>query len=97
MIRFFSFVFSDKYSHSAFSKQFAIAGNNGKHVLACSTAGGILYKMSDIETDTMEKVVELKGHKTHLTCTDWSASNDCGPCVTAGFDGQIRVSTMLNQ
>lgn len=32
-----------------------------------------------------------------LTFADWSASNDCGPCVTAGFDGQIRISTLLSQ
>ena len=91
------FIFLGKYSHSAFSKRFAIAGNDGKHVLVGSTNGGILYKMSNSERDTMKNVLELKGHKTHLTCTDWSASNDCGPCVTAGFDGQIRVSTMLSQ
>jgi len=53
--------------------------------------------MSTIKNDIMENVLELKGHKMHLTCTDWSASNDCGPCVTAGFDGKIRLSTMLNQ
>ena len=92
-----NYFISGKYSHSAFSKQFAIAGNDGKHVLVCSTNGGILYKMSNTENGSMENVLELKGHKTHITCTDWSASNDCGPCVTAGYDGRIRVSTMLSQ
>ena len=53
--------------------------------------------MSNTANGQMENVLELKGHKTHLTCTDWSASNDCGPCVTAGFDGRIRVSTLLSQ
>ena len=53
--------------------------------------------MSTIKNDIMENVLELKGHKMHLTCTDWSESNDCGTCVTAGLDGNIRLSTMLNQ
>ena len=53
--------------------------------------------MLHTERNTMRNVLELKGHKAPLTCTDWSASNDCGPCVTAGFDGKIRVSTMLGQ
>ena len=91
-------LFSDLYAHTACSKQFAIAGNDGKHVLTCSTNGGILYRMSTTgNADKIEKDLELKGHKRHVTCTDWSASNDCGPCVTAGFDGQIRVSTLLSQ
>ena len=74
-----------------------MAGNDDKHVMVCSTNGGVLYKILNTEPDRLEKVLELKGHKSHLTCTDWSASNDCGPCVTAGFDGQIRLSTMLSQ
>ena len=90
-------IFTGNYTNNAFSKKFAIAGNDGKHVLVCSRNGGILYRMSTIKNDIMENVLELKGHKMHLTCTDWSASNDCGPCVTAGFDGKIRLSTMLNQ
>ena len=53
--------------------------------------------MLNMEKGSMENVLELKGHNTHITCTDWSASNDCGPCVTAGVDGRIRVSTMLSQ
>ena len=65
--------------------------------MVCSTNGGILYKISSTKPDRLENVLELRGHKSHLTCTDWSASNDCGPCVTAGFNGQIRVSTMLSQ
>ena len=65
--------------------------------MVCSRKGGILYKILSSETDRLENVLDLKGHKSHLTCTDWSASTDCGPCVTAGFNGQIRVSTMLSQ
>ena len=49
------------------------------------------------QNSNLVKVLGLKGHKRHATCTDWSASNDCGPCVTAGFDGQIRISTLLSQ
>ena len=49
------------------------------------------------QQQNLVKVLGLKGHKSHATCTDWSASNDCGPCVTAGYDGQIRISTLLSQ
>lgn len=79
--------------HSHFLSQFSFAGD-GKHVLTCSTNGGVIYEFDD---RGLEKVLGLKGHRTHTTCTDWSAANDCGPCVTAGFDGQIRVSTLLGQ
>ena len=96
---------SDTYPRNAFSKQFAIAGNDGKHLLACSTNGGVLYKMTKAKDgsaqDKLEKVLGLKGHMKqhgHTTCVDWSSTtNDCGPCVTAGYDGQIRVSTLLSQ
>lgn len=82
------------YPRSGWGKQFAFAGD-GKHVLACSSNGGVIYEV--IEEQSLNKVLGLKGHRRHATCTDWSASQDCGPCVTAGFDGQIRVSTLLSQ
>ena len=81
------------YPRAAWGKQFAFAGN-GSHLLVCSSNGGVIY---ELQGDELSKVLGLKGHKRHATCTDWSASNDCGPCVTAGFDGQIRISTLLSQ
>jgi WD40 repeat protein len=81
------------YPRNSFGRQFALAGG-GKHILTCSTSGGVIYRFDNVK---LEKVLGLKGHRRHATCTDWSASNDCGPCVTAGFDGQIRVSTLLSQ
>lgn len=83
------------YPRAAWGKQFAFAGD-GSHLLVCSTNGGVIYQV-DEEEGKLVKVLGLKGHKRHATCTDWSASNDCGPCVTAGFDGQIRISTLLSQ
>ena len=90
---------------------------DGRHLLVCSSNGGVIYEMDDSDmagsgysessnnatsgsgsnNQNLVKVLGLKGHKKHATCTDWSASNDCGPCVTAGFDGQIRISTLLSQ
>ena len=91
---------------------------DGRHLLVCSSNGGVIYEMDDLDmtgsgygesssnnatsgsgsnNQNLVKVLGLKGHKKHATCTDWSASNDCGPCVTAGFDGQIRISTLLSQ
>jgi len=104
---------SDSYPRAAWGKQFAFAGD-GRHLLVCSSNGGVIYEMDDSDmtsfygeqsssnaaiqqNSNLVKVLGLKGHKRHATCTDWSASNDCGPCVTAGFDGQIRISTLLSQ
>lgn len=83
------------YPRAAWGKQFAFAGD-GSHLLVCSTNGGVIYQVDEDE-GKLVKVLGLKGHKRHATCTDWSVSNDCGPCVTAGFDGQIRISTLLSQ
>ena len=95
-----------------------ISTGDGRHLLVCSSNGGVIYEMDDSDmtgsgygesssnnatsgsgsnNQNLVKVLGLKGHKKHATCTDWSASNDCGPCVTAGFDGQIRISTLLSQ
>ena len=85
------------YPRAAWGKQFAFAGD-GKHLLVCSSNGGVIYELEDENMDQkLTKILGLKGHKRHATCTDWSASNDCGPCVTAGFDGQIKISTLLSQ
>ena len=67
--------------------------------MTCSTAGGVIYEVVEDSSGEkkLEKVLGLKGHRRHATCTDWSNSTDCGPCVTAGFDGQIRISTLLSQ
>jgi WD40 repeat protein len=88
---------NENYPRAAWGKQFAFAGD-GNHVLTCSVNGGVIYEMVEENGEKkLEKVLGLKGHRRHATCTDWSASNDCGPCVTAGFDGQIRISTLLSQ
>ena len=78
-------------------KQFAFAGD-GQHVLVSSVNGGVIYELHEENGEKkLSKVLGLKGHQRHATCTDWSASTDCGPCVTAGVDGQIRISTLLSQ
>ena len=91
---------SELYPRAAWGKQFSFAGD-GKHILTCSTAGGVIYEVVEESSSNgekkLEKVLGLKGHRRHATCTDWSNSTDCGPCVTAGFDGQIRISTLLSQ
>ena len=89
---------SELYPRAAWGKQFSFAGD-GKHILTCSTAGGVIYEVVEDSSGEkkLEKVLGLKGHRRHATCTDWSNSTDCGPCVTAGFDGQIRISTLLSQ
>ncbi len=90
---------------SAWGRPFALAGD-GRHVLVCSGAGGVIYEMMGgggggasavAESPAFEKVLGLKGHRRHTTCTDWSAAADCGPCITAGSDGHVRVSTLLSQ
>ena len=55
------------------------------------------YKIVSFSLQYPIDICLFQGHKRHATCTDWSSANDCGPCVTAGFDGQIRVSTLLSQ
>ena len=97
------FINKDVYPRAAWGKQFAFAGD-GKHLLVCSANGGVIYEVistasevTDFTDKRLDKVLGLKGHKRHATCTDWSASTDCGPCVTAGFDGSIRISTLLSQ
>ena len=76
---------------NALGAAFSFTGDD-RHILACSTNGGVIY-----EAQTMDKVLGLRGHSTYVTCVDWSHSTDHGPCVTAGCDGQIRVSTLLCQ
>ncbi|TRY71914.1 hypothetical protein TCAL_00179 [Tigriopus californicus] len=75
------------------NNQFALAGD-GTHVLTCSSNGGIIYEFN---TDEMTKVLGLKGLRNNAACTDWSAINDCGPCITASSAGQITISTLLSQ
>ncbi len=97
---------------TAWGRPFALAGD-GRHLLVCSASGGIVYELrgggagigaggvggvDSSSPSSLEKVLGLKGHRRHTTCTDWSAANDdCGPCVTAGSEGHIRVSTLLSQ
>ena len=80
-------------------KVFAFAGGSKQEVLTCSSTGGVIYEVVEESNGDkkLEKVLGLKGHRRHATCTDWSVNADCGPCVTAGFDGQIRISTLLSQ
>ncbi len=78
---------------SAFGRVFSLSGD-GKHILMCSNNGGIIYELG---ASGLDKVLGLKGHREHTTCVDWSAASDCGPCITAGRDGQVRVSTLLSQ
>lgn len=75
------------------TRQFSLSGD-GTHVLTCSSNGGTIYEFSSSE---MAKVLGLKGLRGRATCTDWSSVSDCGPCLTAGTEGQIIVSTLLSQ
>ena len=84
-----------KWPRSSWSQQFTFTVDN-RHLLACSTAGGIVYEINQ-EKGRIDTVVELKGHSGYTTCTDWSTSTDCGPAVTAGHNGLIKISTLLIQ
>ena len=88
--------FSDpaRFPRNSLSSAVFTFTSDERHILACSTDGGDLYK---VKGDEVEKVLGLKGHASHLTCVDWSHSTDHGPCVTGSFDGQIKVSTFLCQ
>ena len=69
---------SELYPRAAWGKQFSIAGD-GKHILTCSTAGGVIYEVVEDSSSgekKLEKVLGLKGHRRHATCTDWSNSTD---------------------
>ena len=92
---------------TAWGRPFALAGD-GRHLLVCSASGGIggggsigaggVCGGNSSLPSSLENVLGLKGHRHHTTCTDWSAANDdCGPCVTAGREGHIRVFTLLSQ
>lgn len=52
----------------------------------------IFFKVSE---SRLVKCLELGGHKTMLTCVDWSFANQCATCVTASQDGKIKISTLL--
>jgi len=93
------------FPRNSYSSVFTFTGDSG-HFVACSTQGGIIYQIKNGTDETasatsgggkLEKVLALKGHSAHATCTDWSLSTDHGPCVTGGFDGKIKVSTLLCQ
>ncbi|KAK6633042.1 hypothetical protein RUM43_012785 [Polyplax serrata] len=66
--------------------------NTGTLLLSVGINSGVIYKVSDTG---LIKCLELGGHKTMLTCVDWSFANQCATCVTASQDGKIKVSTLL--
>lgn len=99
--------FNDRPSfprNSLSSPMFTFTGSDERHFLACSTDGGDICKLKSGQAEShsssgcsVEKVLGLRGHSSHVTCVDWSHSTDHGPCVTASSDGRIKVSTLLCQ
>lgn len=81
------------YPRAAWGQPMALS-SNGKHLLTCSTNGGVIY---EFDASRCDKVLGMKGLSDYATCTDWSTASDCGPCITAAKDGQIRISTLLSQ
>lgn len=70
---------------------------DGEHILTGTQGGAVIYRLPRGETgDTeLEKVLGLRGeHPT--SAVDWSAG-DCGPAVTAGTDGAVKIYTLLCQ
>ncbi|XP_056586567.1 WD repeat-containing protein 91 [Triplophysa dalaica] len=70
--------------------------SEGQHVLTCSSAGGIIYRLSQSDVG-LESVLSLGGHKAPVVTVDWCTAMDCGTCLTASMDGKIKVNTLLAQ
>jgi len=72
---------------------------DGDHILTGTQGGAVIYRLPRGEGDNdqgqLEKVLGLRGeHPT--SAVDWSAG-DCGPAVTAGTDGAVKIYTLLCQ
>lgn len=72
---------------------------DGDHILTGTQSGAVIYRLPSGEGETdsgqLEKVLGLRGeHPT--SAVDWSAG-DCGPAVTAGTDGAVKIYTLLCQ
>jgi len=72
---------------------------DGEHILTGTQGGAVIYRLprgeEDNEEGQLEKVLGLRGeHPT--SAVDWSAG-DCGPAVTAGTDGAVKIYTLLCQ
>jgi len=72
---------------------------DGDHILTGTQGGAVIYRLpkgdEDSETGQLEKVLGLRGeHPT--SAVDWSAG-DCGPAVTGGTDGSVKIYTLLCQ
>jgi len=72
---------------------------DGDHILTGTQSGAVIYRLPRGEGETepgqLEKVLGLRGeHPT--SAVDWSAG-DCGPAVTAGTDGSVKIYTLLCQ
>uniref|UniRef100_A0A3Q2QQ86 WD repeat-containing protein 91 n=1 Tax=Fundulus heteroclitus TaxID=8078 RepID=A0A3Q2QQ86_FUNHE len=70
--------------------------SEGQHVLTCSSAGGLIYRVTNDEP-ALERVLSLGGHKAPVVTVDWCSAVDCGTCLTASMDGKIKLSTLLAQ
>ncbi|XP_047426068.1 WD repeat-containing protein 91 isoform X1 [Mugil cephalus] len=70
--------------------------SEGQHILTCSGAGGIIYRLTNGEP-ALERVLSLGGHKAPVVTVDWCSAVDCGTCLTASMDGKIKLSTLLAQ
>ena len=72
---------------------------DGDHILTATQSGSTIYRLPKSEAGSelsqLEKVLGLRGeHPT--SAVDWS-SGDCGPAVTGGTDGSVKIYTLLCQ
>jgi len=70
---------------------------DGDHMLTGTSGGAVIYRLpkGEAESGQLEKVLGLRGeHPT--SAVDWSAG-DCGPAVTGGADGAVKIYTLLCQ
>uniref|UniRef100_T1IIU8 WD repeat-containing protein 91 n=1 Tax=Strigamia maritima TaxID=126957 RepID=T1IIU8_STRMM len=79
--------------HRPVGKLFCV-DSEGKHVLTCGNTSAIISMIPDGKTPPTA-VMRLEGHKVPVITMDWATTMDCGTCISASLDGQIRVSTLL--
>lgn len=82
------------FNSSPVGKLFAF-DSEGKHLLTCGQQGGHVYALN--ADGSVKHVLSLGGHKSPTITVDWSPALECGNCITASIDGEIRVTTLLAQ
>ncbi|KAL0963233.1 hypothetical protein UPYG_G00351480 [Umbra pygmaea] len=71
--------------------------SEGRHVLTCSSNGGIIHRLNSSSESGLDSVLPLGGHKAPVVTVDWCSAMECGTCLTASMDGKIKLSTLLAQ